>query len=257
MTNQLDMFLPRAYYGHTIEQRSKDGYINATAMCQAAGKNWNDYSRLNGTQAFLPELAADTGIPVSELVQSVRGGDPWRQGTWVHPQVAIHLAQWLSPKFAVLVSRWVYEWMSGRPQTVTIPFHLRRYVANQRNVPRGHFSVLNEIAVGLIAPLEAQGYTLPEHMWPDISEGQIFARWLRERHGVDTAAMPSYVHEFEDGRRPRLARAYPNEWLAEFRDHFENIWIPERALYYFKERDPKALPYLPALLPPPKEEDAA
>lgn len=122
---------------------------------------------------------------------------------------------------------------------------------------RGHFSVLNEIAVALIAPLEAQGYTLPEHMWPDISEGKIFARWLRERHGVDTTAVPTYVHEFEDGRRPRLAKAYPNEWLAEFRDHFENVWIPERALYYFKERDPKALPYLPALLPPPNAEDAA
>lgn len=251
--NQLDLFVPRAYLGHTIEQRAKDGYINATVMCRAAAKNWADYARLNATQAFLSELAADMGIPISELAQSVRGGDPYRQGTWVHPQVAIHLAQWLSAKFAVMVSKWVYEWMSGRTQAVTLPYHLRRYVTNQKNVPRGHFSVLNEIAVSLIGPLEAQGYTVPEHMWPDISEGKMFARWLREQHGVDTTAIPTYEHIFEDGRQPRQAKAYPNAWLAEFRFHFEQVWIPKYAENYFKERDPVALRYLPALLPPPDE----
>jgi hypothetical protein len=249
-------FVPHAYQGHTIEQRAKDGYINATAMCQAASKNWNDYSRLNGTHAFLAELAADTGIPVSEIVQSIRGGDPYRQGTWVHPQVAIHLAQWLSAKFAVLVSKWVYEWMSGRTKTSTIPYHLRRYVTNQKNVPRGHFSVLNEIALALIAPLEVQGYTLPEHMWPDISEGKMFAKWLRDRHGVDTTAMPTYIHEFQDGRASQPAKAYPNAWLAEFRAHFENVWLPQRATDYFAERDVKALQYLPALLPAPIDDAA-
>jgi KilA-N domain len=159
-TSQLDLFVPHAYHGQTIEQRAKDGYINATTMCQAAGRNWADYSRLNATQAFLPELSADMGIPISDLVQSVRGGPPHRQGTWVHPQVAINLAQWLSPRFAVLVSKWVVDWMSGggARQPGKLPYHLRRYIDNQMNVPKGHFSVLNEITLGLIAPLEAQGY---------------------------------------------------------------------------------------------------
>jgi hypothetical protein len=157
-TSQLDLFVPHAYHGQTIEQRGKDGYINATAMCQAAGKNWHDYFRLGSTQPFLQELAAETGIPASEIVESIRGGPPHRQGTWVHPQVAISLAQWLSPRFAVLVSKWVVDWMSGggTPQAAKLPFHLRRYIDNQMNVPKGHFSVLNEITLGLIAPLEAQ-----------------------------------------------------------------------------------------------------
>ena len=255
--NRIDLFLPHAYHGRTIEQRAKDGYINATAMCQAAGREFKHYNANQATKAFLAELSSEVGIPTSELVQSISGGDPWRQGTWVHPQVAIHLAQWLSAKFAVLVSRWVFEWMSRGAQPVTIPFHLRRYVTNQRNVPRGHFSVLNEIAICLIAPLEDQGYTMPEHLWPDISEGKMFAKWLRDEHEVDTTAVPTYTHEFEDGRAPRPAKAYPNAWLAEFRAHFENVWLPERAATYFKERDPKALQYLPALLPPPDEEDDA
>lgn len=81
MTNQLDKFLPRAYYGHTIEQRAKDGYINATAMCQAAGREFKHYNANQSTKAFLAELSAEVGIPTAELVQSISGGDPWRQGT--------------------------------------------------------------------------------------------------------------------------------------------------------------------------------
>lgn len=108
----------------------------------------------------------------------MKGGDIRFQGTWVHPQVAINLAQWLSAKFAVQVSQWVFDWMSGKsPATAaeTVPYHLRRYVANQPNVPVGHFSVLTEMTQLLIAPMEIMGYTLPEHMLPDISHGKMFA----------------------------------------------------------------------------------
>ena len=31
---------------------------------------------------FVKELSSDTGIPVSELIQSVKGGNPEFQGTW-------------------------------------------------------------------------------------------------------------------------------------------------------------------------------
>ena len=43
----------------------------------------------------------------------IRGGNPQLQGTWVHPYVAINLGQWLSPKFSVQVSKWVFEWMNN------------------------------------------------------------------------------------------------------------------------------------------------
>lgn len=253
--NQLDLFVGHKYQNRVIEQRAKDGYINATAMCDAAGRPWGRYWEAKANKEFAEALSADIGIPISELIQSVKGGPSHRQGTWVHPQVAIHLAQWLSAQFAVMVSKWVYDWMSGKgsPRGPSLPYHLRRYVSNQRNVPKGHFSVLNEITLGLIAPLESDGYTLPEKLWPDISQGKMFARWLREEHGVDTAAMPTYLHEFEDGRAAVPAKAYPNEWLAEFRRHFEEVWLPERAADYFKEKDPKALPHLPKFLPPPKK----
>lgn len=35
------------------------------------------------------------------------------------------------------------------------------------------------------------------------------------------------------------------------REHFETVWLPQKARQYFTERDPKALAYLPKLLPAP------
>lgn len=98
-----------------IRQREDDGYIHATALCQAAGKRLNNYLRNEQTQDFLKALESDALISVSKLVTIVRGrGDRVTQGTWVHPKVAIHLAMWLSPEFAVQVTTWVYDWMSRR-----------------------------------------------------------------------------------------------------------------------------------------------
>ena len=152
-----------------ISQRVTDGYVNATAMCKAAGKNWSDYARLITTNAYIKELSSALHIPQDDLIQSIVGGIPYLQGTWVHPQVAIHLAQWLSPKFAVLVSQWVMEWMSGKSTAPNLPYHLRRYMANMHNVPYGYFSMLNEITLHLIGPLEQLGYTISSKQVPDNS----------------------------------------------------------------------------------------
>src|ERR1043166_1653478 len=201
MQTQFEL-IPHTVDGELIQQRKDDGYINATAMCKAAHKNWADYARLSSTREFLSELSSAMGIPITELIQSVAGGTPTLQGTWVHPQVAIHLAQWLSAQFAVQVSKWVYDWMSsgrvGAQQSV--PYHLRRYARNQKNVPDGHFSILTEMTQAIIAPMEIEGYTLPERMLPDISQGKMFCKWLREAMDIDTDRFPTYLHYYEDGR---------------------------------------------------------
>lgn len=238
-----------------IYQRVKDGYVNATAMCKAAGKNFADYNRLSSTKAFIDELSSDMGFPITELVQSIQGGNPTLQGTWVHPQVAIHLAQWLSPKFAVQVTKWVFDWMSGKVPGGNMPYHLRRYMANLTNVPAGHFSILNEVTLALIAPLEQMGYTLPQSMVPDISLGRMFSGWLRE-NGYDPDNMPRYNHHYEDGRIVD-ARAYPKSLRQKFENYFVTEWMHKKALGYFKPRDPEALPYIENLLALPNYSDIA
>jgi hypothetical protein len=200
-------------------------------------------------------LALDLGLSEAQLIvgsYGTPGGDPRNQGTWVHPQVAIDLAQWLSPEFKIIVTLWVMEWMQGlhapRPQPAKLPFHIRRYLANQGGVPAGHFSILTEMTFLLIGPMEMLGYQLPERLWPDISSGKMFARFLREEHGIDTALLPTYIHYFEDGRKPVQAKAYPERLLPHFRAHFRDVWLPQRAPEYFAERDTLALQYLPKLL---------
>lgn len=244
----LTLLIPHRVENSLVEQRAVDGYINATAMCKAVGKQFGDYGRLSSTQDYIKELSTDTGIPVSELIQSLRGGNPDQQGSWVHPDLAIHLAQWLSPKFAVAVSKWVREWLAGGQFGGTqMPYHLQRYVANRSQIPYTHFSVLNELTFNLIAPLEQQGYTLPDTLVPDISQGKMFAKWLRDEKNVDTDAMPTYDHRYADGRVVQ-AKMYPVSLLEDFRKHFHETWIPKRAQEYFRGKDPNALPYLDRML---------
>lgn len=107
--------------GVTIEARAFDGYINATQMCSSVKtihgndkeiKHW----RANASsKAFLLELAAVVGIPTTALVLvgkskfGAGGKEIETTPTWVHPRVAIHIAQWLSPKYAVRVTGWIME----------------------------------------------------------------------------------------------------------------------------------------------------
>jgi hypothetical protein len=109
MTNAL---VVRTLDGCQVRQRQSDGYVNATELCKVAGKLFADYRRLDAVNEYLVELSAIMGIPIIEIVQSKQGRPENGGGTWVHPDVAINLAQWCSPRFAVQVSQWVRELIS-------------------------------------------------------------------------------------------------------------------------------------------------
>lgn len=109
------------YQGQPIEQR-EDGYFNATQMCKAAGKLFADWQRLDTTHEYLEALSKNMGIPIFKLVEAKKGRSNY---TWIHPKAAIHLAQWLSPQFAVFVTDVVMAYAEGRLKAVlddpTIP----------------------------------------------------------------------------------------------------------------------------------------
>jgi hypothetical protein len=131
----MNAIIERQANGLMVGQRESDGYVNATRLCQAAGKKWNDYYRLDSTKAFLDELSMETGIPASNLIEVRKGKPANLQGTWIHPYVAVNLGQWLSAKFAVQVAEWVFEWMSKgqtpaiAPQKAKLPDGLLNLVA--------------------------------------------------------------------------------------------------------------------------------
>jgi len=93
-----------------IQARASDGYINATQLCQVGGKRFNDWYRLENTRVYSEALSSDTGIPASQLIDIKKGNSSeFEQGSWIHPDLAVQLAQWISPPFGIRVSRWVRE----------------------------------------------------------------------------------------------------------------------------------------------------
>ena len=96
--------------GFTIEHREEDGYINVTNLCKAGGKLFKNWKKTQKTKAFLQVLNNEVPFGTSLLIKKQKGYGS-EQCTWVHPQVAINIAQWISPQFDVKVSGWVYEIM--------------------------------------------------------------------------------------------------------------------------------------------------
>lgn len=120
--------IAREINGIAIEQRERDGFVNGTAMCVAHGKLIADWFRNQETVELLTALAVDLDLEINygishnsgissisaaypDLVLSRRGSPENGGGTWVHPDLAVQLAQWCSPGFAIIVSRWVRTWM--------------------------------------------------------------------------------------------------------------------------------------------------
>ena len=101
----------------------EDGFINATAMCKAGEKLFASWKRLDSTNELIKTLEekiknnttiqnekSDMQIHISQLIDVKKGNSSkFSQGSWIHPDLAVHLAMWISPTFGIQVSGWVRE----------------------------------------------------------------------------------------------------------------------------------------------------
>lgn len=99
-----------------VEQRTKDGMFNATALLkqwnESSGmkKEINDYLDNKSTQEFITALISEENLDkgnypyVKSKARIDRGG-----GTWMHPLLFIDFAMWLNPVFKVKVLKFVYD----------------------------------------------------------------------------------------------------------------------------------------------------
>ena len=105
--------------GITVLAR-EDGFINATAICKAGGKLFSDWKRLESTNELINILEnkiknqylekSDMGYHISQIIDVKKGNtSKFSQGSWIHPDLAVQLAQWISPSFAIQVSGWIRE----------------------------------------------------------------------------------------------------------------------------------------------------
>jgi hypothetical protein len=117
--------------GVEVISRPSDGYINASQLCNAGHKKYKDWYKLDKTKEFLEELSYELKLDILKNNSEDFGGggnsphpitnvslieinqhSNSDQSTWVHPRVAIHIAQWISPKFAVNVTGWIHKLLS-------------------------------------------------------------------------------------------------------------------------------------------------
>ena len=78
-------------------------YVNATEMAKPFGKRTIDWLQNQSTTEFikaLTEVRKSTSADF-QSVRVIKGGNPSLQGTWMHEDVALEFARWLSPAFAI------------------------------------------------------------------------------------------------------------------------------------------------------------
>lgn len=125
-TNQI-MIRPMGQFA--VEQRTKDGMFNATALM----RQWNQYvsenqcdtnTQKNGylKKKDIDDFFANKGTSLfieALLVEETLGGEREaflksrgkNGGTWMHPILFVKFAMWLNPRFEVQVIKFVYDHM--------------------------------------------------------------------------------------------------------------------------------------------------
>lgn len=94
--NQIQVF---QYNGSPVTFNTGDSVmVNATEMAKPFGKSATHWLRNQSTKDFIDEYAALRNRNPLDLVQTVNGDNG---GTWMHEDVAMEFARWLSPKFAI------------------------------------------------------------------------------------------------------------------------------------------------------------
>ena len=108
--------------------KKEDGYINAGALCSAGDKKFTNWLCNRRSKELLKELETELNKPLIELSRSEN-----RHGTYVHPFVALDIAQWISPQFSVKVTVWIWElFMKGFNCTYIRCASLRKFHLKQK-----------------------------------------------------------------------------------------------------------------------------
>ena len=157
----------RTFNGLIIERQTCDGFFNGTSMCSAFKKSFKHYLRNNRTSEYLDALAAQSQVAQSQalsesalrnrkvdfatvrasLVQVQNGGP--NRGSWIHERVAVDLARWLSPDFAVWMDGWVLEGLGLSSEPSVPSASMPPAIMEQTYVPRKPLVIQDENSVGL------------------------------------------------------------------------------------------------------------
>ncbi len=83
--------------------------VNATEMAKPFGKRPGDWLRFQQSHEFIEQLSKVRNHTLAEMVIVTKGGNA--PGTWMHEDVALEFARWLSPQFAIWCNDRIKELM--------------------------------------------------------------------------------------------------------------------------------------------------
>lgn len=106
-----DTYSHAEYGDFKVIMNIKTGYINATKLCADGEKQLKNWLR-NDHATELIECFKSQGLNNERLTMTVSGGQNTTiRGTYAHPDLIPHIASWVSPKFAIKVSKIVNEFL--------------------------------------------------------------------------------------------------------------------------------------------------
>lgn len=106
------------YHGNPISFHKGDNLmVNATQMAKPFNKSPKDFLKTEQSKRFIEALSEVKKILSSDLVKVTYGNNG---GTWMHEDVALEFARWLSPAFAIWCNDRIKELlMNGTVSTRT------------------------------------------------------------------------------------------------------------------------------------------
>lgn len=132
----MNNLLTYAYEGSEVTFSNEDNVmVNATQMAKAFGKQPNDWLKTEQAQRMIEAIAKTNifGLADNQLVVTIKGGNnPEERGTWMHEDVALVFAQWLSPEF--------YIWCNNRIKEL-----IKNGVSDIRETPQDYLSALKAL----------------------------------------------------------------------------------------------------------------
>lgn len=141
--------------------KTEEMYFNATQMAKPFGKRPAKWLESREAQEYIDAIleVRNSDIGYSGLVRTTKGGK--YQGTWLHNDLGLAFARWLSPLFAVRLDQWTRErlkqeesWHRQRLESKTGFLPMAEAVQEAHEHPEHyHFSneadMINRIVLGM------------------------------------------------------------------------------------------------------------
>lgn len=140
-------------------QFSADGWLNATASAEALGKERLDNFLISADYLkYAAVVAKANSLEIGELKNARRGR--YGSGTFLHPELAVCFARWISPEFAYWCDKQVPALLDKARQSPALNAQARTRRMERMGQPAATIAQRNEgvpVRLGLTSQLQLSG----------------------------------------------------------------------------------------------------